>query len=350
VLSTTALKDFGYYYLSPLLSHYFQAVVQRLGPDTRVVCLAREGYLFRKVLLALASEGLISLGQDPLYLQVSRVVLHKALFSEADILANLLKAKFQGSFGRLLTGRFGLPASLVDETLPAWEKNSRINLPDEAQDALTLILRRLDTLAAETKATRSGLDHYFSQCGLRTHGGSERLLLLDLGYSGTIQKLLTRMLARDTEGLYIMASSPGRHKIGDHWATMDGTLATGHEIGSGFTPLDRSLFYECLITAPHGQVLDVLPGTGSDCHFVYGGAAAGQRYLHSMEALHSGAVQGVVENFRHGVQWSTSELLAMADINLTKSWAIPGSVRLLFSTDDSISGNGFVSPLQLYCM
>jgi len=105
-----------------------------------------------------------------------------------------------------------------------------------------------------------------------------------------------------------------------------------------------------LITAPHGQVLDVLPGTGGDCHFVYGGAAAGQRYLHSMEALHSGAVQGVVENFRHGVQWSTSELLAMADINLTKSWAIPGSVRLLFSTDDSISGNGFVSPLQLYCM
>jgi hypothetical protein len=350
MLSNTSLKDFGYYYLSPLLAHYFRAVTRRLDQKTRPVCLAREGYLFRKVLLALETEGFLCLPNDPLYLQVSRVVLHKALLCEADFLGTLLTAKFQGSFARLLTGRFGLNAMTVDDAVPAWERNCELNLPTDADVASTLILRHLDSFVPEAKATREGLGQYFLQCGLRSAEEGDRLLLLDLGYSGTIQRLLTHLLARDTEGLYVMASAPGRHRIGKNWASMDGALGGGHEIGSGFIPLDRSLFYECLLTAPHGQVLDVLLDGKNHCHFVYGGQAAGQRYWHELAVIHEGAIEGIIDCFRNGVEWTEKELTAMAEVNLSKALAIPHSLRLLFSTDDCISGNVTISPLQLCCM
>lgn len=337
-------REFGAAFLTPMLTRYVRALEDQEAPFVPV-CLAREGWLLYQLLVHLQEDGLIRLSTPPVYLRVSRTLLFRTLLGDAELWPIALKGKYEGTVAQLLGGRFGLQQNEYLSVFPQKLLQREITLPDDLEQLMgefAVVGARLRPLAT---ATYQGVMAYLEAQGL-TRGAVP--MLLDVGYSGTIQTLLTQLLQRDTRGLYFIASNPGISVVRGHEAHMQGVFKEGVSMGDGYHMLDRSLFMECLLTAPHGQVVDIRQGQDRQFRFYYGRKASTQRHYQDLAAVHEGAKDGVVHALRHGIDYSIQEIEQMYSAFLMSRNALPQGVWHLFSADDDISGNGVVNPLDLF--
>ena len=311
----------------------------------RVVCLAREGWIFFKVLQHLKKCGLIELSYSPIYLKVSRTVLFRSLLGYEATWDVSLESKFEGSVLQLMMKRFGLQLHEVYSLLPEQLLEFKLALPQDKDKVKQWLMPHNLRLAAYVEPTKSALLRYFSDEGLFEGPDS---LMLDLGYAGTIQKLITQILGRDTAGLYFIANSSGELAVGKHIAAMRGVFKEDVRWAEGYLMLERSLLLESLMTSPHGSVVDIRLRTDGQLDFFYGQSAATQRYYQDLEAIIQGAISGVEEGFRFNIEYCVSEIDSLYEAFATSPSAIPREAYHLFNIDDNFSGNGVVSATQLF--
>lgn len=342
--SYQALYEFGYSFLSPMLNHYTRRLIDRSN-DHRVVCLAREGWVFYKLIKHLQDCDLMDLQHEPLYLKVSRTVLFRSqLGSELGWKLGLTN-KFEGTVLDLMIKRFGLKLYEAYNALPAELLGFDLKLPEDAEKVKSWLNPHSLRLAEVVAPTRLALEGYLVNVGL-TDG--PKPLMLDLGYAGTIQKILTEMIGRDTSGLYFIATDAGDTKVEDHIASMSGVFRENTKWQEGYVMLEKSLLLESLMTAPHGSVVDLRIRTDGDIDFFYGRTAAPQRFYQDLDAVLEGAIKGVEESLRFNVEYSIEEIESMYAAFATPPSAIPRAVRHLFSIDDDFSGGGEINPMLLF--
>ncbi|MEW6133720.1 MAG: HAD family hydrolase [Pseudomonadota bacterium] len=337
-------REFGAAFLTPMLTRYVRALAGQPGPFVPV-CLAREGWLLQQLLERLQRERLIELEHPPVYLQVSRTLLFRTFLGERELWPLALKGKYEGSAANLLSGRFGFQPYEYEQVLPQKLLKQEVKLPDDLDELADELGRYSAELMPLVEPTYSGFRAYLDSLGL---AGGATPMLLDVGYAGTIQQLLTRLLQRDTRGLYFIASNPGLTEVAGHGAHMQGVLKEGVSMGDGYHMLDRSLFMECLLTAPHGQVVDIRQEQDKGFRFYYGRKAGTQRHFQDLEAAHHGAIDGVVHALRHDIDYTVAEIEQLYQAFLGTRNALPPGIWHLFSADDDISGNGVVNPLDLF--
>ncbi|WP_196137738.1 HAD family hydrolase [Aliikangiella sp. G2MR2-5] len=342
------LEEFGYNFLGPILSEYFFRVFENLEKEHEIFCLAREGYFFKKIIDQLKSEELIDEKVKAKYLTVSRAALFRFCVADANTWAYSLSPKFKGSFSSLLHFRYAISEQDVNAIVSAQDQEVEIVLPDDMFIAEELLRKYQAQFQEVVKKSLNAYKSYLEDIGFM---GSNSPVVLDIGYSGTIQKLLCHMTSKDISGFYFIASKPGVHAIGDCKATMKGLFHEGIKIGDGHIMLDRSLFIESLLTAPNGQLIDVefnhLPD-GEKYNFYYGAQASTQKNFFLLESVMKGAIKAVIENFRFNVRFNAQELDHIFEPYVTKPLVMPGGVKHLFEIDDAISGNGNISSKQLF--
>lgn len=341
-----SLQEFGENFLGPVLGFYLRQVVDRCSEGRLPVCLAREGFLMHRALSALSQEEHIGLPQQPVYLQLSRTLLFRALLSDPASWEVMLSPLYKGTIGDLLRGRFALSLTQIDSIVSSKQQARKIQLPEDLNLIFSVLRKALPQIEAWFLPLRRTFTDYCRSAGL--DDSANAALLLDVGYSGTIQKLLGLLLEVDTEGLYLIASRPGETEVSGYRARMTGVIKEGVKLGDGYVMLDRSLFLECLMTAPHGQVIDVAKGPDGSFDFVYGRTAPAQRYAQNLEAVHKGAIEGVLHQFRHDIHFSVAEIEQMYETFVMTPGAIPETIWHLFAADDDISGNGIISPLRFF--
>ncbi|WP_440080087.1 HAD family hydrolase [Pseudomonas syringae] len=343
--SYQALYDFGYSFLSPILNHYVRHLEQYHSTH-RPVCLAREGWIFFKLLNQLESKGLIEFPHKPIYLKVSRTLLFRSHLGDPETWDIALQSKFKGTVLDLLKSRFGLQLHEAFGLLPQALLDFNLTLPDDKAKVIQWLTPHKSRLQDYVTPTRMALLHYFEQEKLLGEGPTA--VMLDLGYAGTIQKLITKIISKDTLGLYFIASKAGDTVVSENTARMEGVFKENVDWSQGYLMLERSLLLESLMTAPHGQVVDIRLRTDNKLDFFYGRNAAPQRYFQDLETVMQGAIDGVEEAFRAGVEYSVDEVEALyAGFALSPS-AIPRAAFHLFSIDDDFSGNGVINPTQLF--
>ncbi|GAB7527807.1 hypothetical protein PS3A_02130 [Pseudomonas sp. 3A(2025)] len=342
--SHRALYEFGYSFFSPIFNHYVRRITEYTG-EYRAVCLAREGWVFFKLLTHLQDRNLIQLQHAPLYLKVSRTLLFRSQLGNPYVWDAALKGIFEGSVLSLLMKRFGLQQHELTEWLPAELLSLDISLPDDKDTFMQWMAPHNERLQACVTPTRTAVSTYFEREGL-LQGPSP--LMLDLGYAGTIQKLITRMIERDTSGLYFIANEAGDAQVGKHTAHLRGVFKENVKWSEGYLMLERSLLLETLMTAPHGQVIDIRLNTNGALDFFYGRMAAPQRYRQDLDAIMEGALDGVEEGLRLNINYSVKDIESIyAGFALTPS-AIPREVFHIFDIDDDFSGNGVLNPTTLF--
>lgn len=344
--SYRSLYEFGSMFLAPSLSVYARNVVEQAG-SKQPVCLAREGWLFHQLFKELEAEGLASFEQPPVYLKVSRTVLLRSMLGDEAAWNIAFSAKFRNSTVlNFLIRRFGFSIHEAYSTLPRELLNRKFELPAHAAELKEWFKPHKNALLKAAAPTREGLEASFELAGLGKPGVEP--LLLDIGYSGTIQRLLTHLLKADTAGLYFVCLKAGVHLIGQHLATMAGVFHENVKWDQGHMLLDRSLLLESLMTAPHGQVVDVRKMTGSQVMYFYGADAPTQTYYQDLDVVFRGAVDEVKRHFRRGVRFSHDEVDALYRVFVTTPGAIPDAARHLFGVDDDFYGNGELNPLRVF--
>lgn len=335
-----ALFDFGYAFLSPILNRYMREVALACK-HSRAICLAREGWAINELLIHLRNKGLVELEYAPTYLKVSRTLLFRSLLGTPDVWDMALSSKFSGSLAQLLNKRFGLQLHEIYQLLPEELLGQFVNLPADTENLIATLTPFNNRFTEHVAPTREALTAYFQAENL--YSVQPGITLLDLGYAGTIQKLITILLNRDTDGLYFIANSAGRNPIGTNTATMKGVFRENVKWADGYLMLERSLLLESLLTAPHGQVLDIRQKSDNSIDFYYGRSAAPQRHFQDLKTVIDGAIQGVEEGFSTGVDFTVQEIDSLFRGFAVSPSAIPKTLFHLFDIDDEFSGNGMLN-------
>ncbi|MCE3025970.1 hypothetical protein [Salinicola sp. DM10] len=342
-----ALHDFGSTFLGPAL-HCYAESIEAEAEGHLPVCLAREGWCFYRLLQRLERASLISLPHAPIYLRVSRTLLFRAMLGDPAIMPMALGNDFSGSVLDLMRKRFGLQLHEIFSTLPIELLRFTCELPRDQALVQQWLAPHLAGLARLVEPTREALRAYLTQCGL--DDPDKRPLMLDLGYSGTIQKVLTHVLGRDTSGLYFIATKPGDAAVGTHHAHLKGVFHEGVGWRNGCVMLDRSLLFESLLTAPHGQMVDIRQKHDGGFEYFYGREAATQRHFQDLKMVFDGAIDHVIDCRRHGVSYTRRDVQDLYEVFATRPNCIPHDVWHLFSVDDDITGNGIINPMQMFAI
>lgn len=345
IMTTTSLHHLGSTLLSPSLSFLSQQVSQSVPKDNKVFFLAREGYWLQQAYqtYSAAKEEV----DNSQYLLVSRAFLFKVGLSNPESYPISLKGEFKGTLYDLMRARFMLSNLSINEVFTEEEQKQTVELPTDISMVSLYLESRLEKLTQVTEETRSTYFTYLTGIGFFEQ---ETIHMVDLGYSGTIQKLITMLFNKNTVGHYLIASNPGSSICNGHSMEMIGYLKEGVKLTEGYLPLDRSMFWESLLTAPVGQFQDIRPSLLPDREFdyYYGRKVATQHNFHLLEQICEGALETLRCHAENDITFTKEEVELLYTSFVTKNGMLPKSSWPLFSIDDDISSYGTVEPLAFF--
>lgn len=343
--SNQSLYDFGYTFLGPLLGTFIQRFDAEY-PESTPVCLAREGWAFDRILRRVQNARLIKNLNTPVYFRVSRSLLCRFFIGVPDFWSYLLKKNFKGTILQFLINRVGMTRDEAEGAIDEDVLQRIIELPVDCNYLENILFSHRDFFRNYARSTQEAFVSYVNS--LQFMDPSQDFTFLDVGYSGTIQMLLTSVLQRDTKGFYFVTCVPEQNKIDKFNVNIKGAFLQNVEWNDGNLLLDRSLVLESILTAPHGQVRDIRKQEDGGFEFFYGREALPQTHSQDLTAIIDGAAECVMDNIQNNVSYSDSEISEIYKAFVTPISAIPEDVSHLFSLDDDFSGNGLLQSTQLF--
>jgi hypothetical protein len=344
-MTIASLQHFGASFLSPLLT-FFNHNLEGYGrTGARLYFLAREGYWLEKSYQAhLAAKGLVA---NSRYLLVSRAFLFKIGLLKPETYEYSLNFNFSGSLSQLMRTRFMLSDISIKQVFTSKEQQKELLLPADADIVAKLLETKISSLSPIVSHSADAYEKYLAAIG---YFEQEEVNIVDIGYSGSIQKLLTILYKKRTVGHYLIASNAGNAVINNTSVEMKGYLKEGVRLQEGYLPLDRSMFIESLLTSPNGQFQDIrfnaMNSGEFDCY--YGRSVFAQQNFHMIEQIFNGALAQVSNYAMQGVIFSAREVEEIIEAYVTKKGMFPQHTWSLFSIDDDISNTGTVNAIKFF--
>lgn len=344
MIEATSLKEFGFNFCGPILHSFLSAVEKSLNQNpANVYCLAREGYILQKGLNTLNSE------LTPAYLYASRTFLFRIALSYSDSWTFSLGHSYKGTIGDFFVARFGFTLEQVKRFVAESELKDEINIPEDGSKVEAILNSKSEIIEDIIKPTRVAYLKYLTSIGL-TSQTAEQSIFLDIGYSGTIQKLLSILLQSDTNGYYFITTDSNNTQAGSYTANLNYVFKDNVIMGGGYTMLDRSMFLESLFTSPDGQFIDILESLVQDnvFHFCFGKRNYTQHHFEKLNLIFDGALEAI-EHFRqHDIAFEINEIEFIYGQYVSKRKLLPSASWALFEFDDAISGFGNVNSMQFF--
>ncbi|PPC74656.1 hypothetical protein C4K68_25420 [Pokkaliibacter plantistimulans] len=343
-LSKQQLQDFGVCFIGPVLAHYFRWLgeqVSQYGVDN-LLFLAREGYFLKQGYERLRYQGLVPDIQTH-YLLASRTFLYRAMLDRPECWELALQGAFSGNLKQLCEKRLGLMNSEVDSIFSPAQKAMEVVLPDDKEKVIRVFKEHVSRLAACAQPTKDAYLRYSAPM-LSSPGSA----LVDLGYSGTIQKLITLLHGTDTRGFYWIATRAGEVEVGQCRARMHGALKEGVALGQGYIPLDRSLFLEAVLTSPNGQLKNISVNSSGKIQMTYGGLTHVQRHFHELEVIMAGAMSYAEDMLRSDVVVTGQDVENIYAAMIKSFSNLSAELKKLFDIDDDNAGLGVINPLTVF--
>lgn len=239
----------GYTVFGPLLYEYMVWLQESTPADACLAFLAREGWLFEQVYEIVTGDRAKEHG----YLLTSRRAVSVAAIRTEDEIKGILRRKYDGGLHNLLEARLGAGPDILkqisdhqvhiaDET--AGEADDYEKVLSEIKPLLPALLKNA---GAERKAYLSYLENALPE------GVRDRAVLVDIGYAGTIQYYMAKLLQKPVAAAYLAVFSPH-----------PGLAETGCRVLSMYRKEENSfadviektqLFLESVLQAPYGQLL-----------------------------------------------------------------------------------------------
>lgn len=344
MVESASLKEFGYNFCGPLLHTYLSKVLASLDKaPKRVYCLAREGYILQKGLEVINPQ------LETHYLYASRTFLFRIMLTDQESWPLSLGHGYEGSIRDFFMARFGFTLEQVNQIIPEDELDKEIVVPADMPKLETLVTNNLEIIQSIVEPTKKAYLKYLASVQL-TKETAEQAILLDVGYSGTIQKLLSLLLKSDTSGIYFITTDSSKTAAGDYKANLNFVFKDKVKMGSGYTMLDRSMFMESLFTSPDGQFIDILesPLKEGDFMLSFGKRNFTQHHFEKLSLVFEGALEAIAHFNRHNVEFSVEEIEFLYAQYVSKRNLLPRSTWPLFEFDDAISGFGNVNSMQFF--
>ena len=242
--------EFGYSVVGPIILKYLLWVIENTKDlkDTELLFLSREGYYLKPLYDLLVKELNVKNEPESCYFLTSRrCVTMSSVEKEEDILS-LLDIEYYGDFINFMYYRFGLKVNTdnFNVTLTG-KKDDGINNYEEVKNA---VLKYKEDILKRAKKEKKEYLSYINKTVKNIN--KKDLIVIDLGYSGTTQLYLHRLLNKDVSGKYLVVKNePKPLKAG---LKVDSCYNDIHNDNKHLLYLN-SLFLEAFLTAPNGQLM-----------------------------------------------------------------------------------------------
>lgn len=238
---------YGYCLLGPIILEYFKWLIKALNNKKQEVLLfsAREGYYLQRIYKHLMQK-LNKPEIENYYFYVSRRAVSVAALKEEKDLYELLEKQFVGTARDLLYNRFGIDDVSLGK--------AKINIYGQQKRTREIVALHKDKILENSKKERENYLKYINKTIKDID--NKNLNFLDLGYAGTAQYYLSKLLNKKIDGKYFAVYKPEKPlSIG---CNVDACY--NDDIKDDDTNIDNPLFkysilLEAFLTAPQGQLL-----------------------------------------------------------------------------------------------
>ena len=229
--------DFVYMFHAPVLTEFLKFVID--SNQDNLLFLAREGYYFTKLYDKYCAINKIE-KKNHYYFLASRKATNTASIKNDEDIFNLLKNDYNGTLKNFLMKNFHFNYENDDFT---------IKLPDDYDKVAKVVKNNLKNIKNNIKNENSCYKKYIKE--LIPNYKKIDLNLIDLGYSGSIQYNLSKMLDKGLNGYYLTNSSSVKKYSEENHLHFYFDINDNTEYQKIY---HYSLILEYFLTAPYGQL------------------------------------------------------------------------------------------------
>lgn len=244
----------GFTVLGPVVMAFVQWLAERatsLGVQ-RLYFLSREGQFLKAVYDRYMAHSKVA--PESRYLVVSRrAVTVPSIESVEDIFTIAKTPYFRNTASRFLKERYGIDVG-QGSIFGRWQWDTPLEICDGNIESIIELLEHLRAPIYEIAAAEKvGLQAYLESAGLYNDVSSA---VVDIGYSGTIQDRLNRLVGRKIHGLYMATSSNAQTVSARHDVIAEGCYAHLSDSDSPACAIyDDSFNVEKLLSSDDAQVV-----------------------------------------------------------------------------------------------
>ena len=331
--------ELGYtFYGVPLLT-FILWLIQKTKEDgtERILFLARDGY-FLQPLYKFVTKLLKVDELENNYFYASRRAVTVAGIRKISQAYDLLTLKFEGTVKKFFDVRFGIE---IDD-------DRQIALPNDIDGELVkkVIDDNSEKILKRAADERANYEKYISSLG----GNFEKVGVVDMGYSGTIQYHLQRLMQKNFKGYYFATSAANLFQE-DAGEVMRGCFTENDDYGFTQSAVYRyQLLFEAILTAPDAQ----LQYFDADGKPIFGTPEPAQFSIDDIAEVHEGIkdfCRDVLEHFGEYI------LQFPIDFNFVDAWVrgfvhdgqtFSEEVKKIFAFDDEYCNTFTGNAVDLY--
>ncbi|WP_353350973.1 hypothetical protein [Oceaniserpentilla sp. 4NH20-0058] len=336
------LQSFGYRFLGPIITSFFDEI-EKKKTGNELFFLAREGYHLESLYKYYC--GLLGKSYETKYLLCSRVFLFKLCLTDKNLIPLTLGHHFKGSLESLLIRRYGFSGTQINKVKKDLKNSDKllateISLPSRQDIAVKAIFDVSRLFINELESKKKLYLKYLDSIGFNSDNKS----VVDIGFSGTIQKLLSKITNKKTIGHYMVTTVNAKNSAE---CTFHGHFSSGQKFGNGYPLLDKSLYLESLLTAPHGQVNDIF-GSDDGYRFGYSTKTKAQHEFYLIDQVVEGIRSYMDDTLESGLQLTKEYVPEYFASIVKRPQFIPEGLRNILEVDDHISGFGVLNPIKVF--
>ena len=235
-----SVKEIANGIFAPVLLKYIDFLHKTSRKNTKLLFLSREGYFLEK-LYECYCESFSKKELDHVYFLTSRRATSVAQIQCAADVEELFQTKYIGKISTLFSERFGLEDINIENDID-------ISLPQDQLIVMNVLLKHISELLQEVRVEKENYLKYITQI-LGQKIEWDDVTLVDVGYSGSIQYYLMKILETRLDGCYLASGYKMKPDI------LSGTYRSPYSFWRDKSFSDAQLFLEAVTAAPHGQVM-----------------------------------------------------------------------------------------------
>lgn len=253
-ITFTEPETYGYCIYGPIITKFLIWLYHTSHRDAvdKLLFFARDGYFLIKDYQEMIKELEKALGivepQRLQYLQISRRVIYIAAIENADDFKRVLEFPYVGTFAEYMLSRFNIKVS--DKT--AGYNDQQVNAVGDGEKILRWIEPYQSDIQNEIDWEKQNYRKYLASIGLTD--STEKLGTVDLGYYGTNQFYLQKILDRRMQG-YCFYACLSDDNVFVKDISMKGCFQSEEDLDASKSYIKKkNMYVETFLTAPYGMI------------------------------------------------------------------------------------------------
>ena len=236
--SVDSLEKISKTFISPIIFDYLKFLNENSKEDDILLFLAREGYFLEKLYDEYCNIFSKHKNKSYYFLASRRAVI-SSTFEKVEDIEHALDRDYNGNLKNFIEKTFDIEYK---------DDNRDIKLPDDKDFVISKIKRYYDLIISKSLQYK---DNYMSYISSLFDYKKDHYIIVDLGYSGTIQYHLSKMLNKDLKGLYLTNSDSVKKFTKDNILMFDFDINKNDLYKKIY---HYSLILEYFLSAPYGQL------------------------------------------------------------------------------------------------